>query len=330
MRIHPLHHHRSGFTLIELIAAMSLAILITGLAVGALSSGAFGSQRVVQSADRASGWLIIAKQRAMRDGLPRGVRFLRNGTNFITEAQHVESPDPWLPNPTSDPSGSRIILAYTIDTATNVVNGRHAYFIGDTTTFDSTVFTGDVLSMLEFSPIPYRITTITPGAMVNLNGTPTTAHELTLSDYPDLGPAGSASTTPPTATRVVTAFSFQPQPRPIFGEPLLQLTGSAAIEATTLPSTPTPIATCLNVPASGDFDIMFTPSGQVLNQTAGFQTLWVRQITETYVAPDQFDNAGEQVLVVIYTKTGAVSTVAVNPDVNDPHKFARDGVNSGL
>ncbi|MGL6095447.1 MAG: prepilin-type N-terminal cleavage/methylation domain-containing protein, partial [Fimbriiglobus sp.] len=74
-RSSPAAGRRPGFTLVELLVAISIAILLAALAAGLINSGAFGSQRVISSADRVSGWLLIAKQRAQRDGQPRGVRF---------------------------------------------------------------------------------------------------------------------------------------------------------------------------------------------------------------------------------------------------------------
>ena len=69
---------RSGFTLVELLVVMTLMVILAALAVGVAYSGAIGSQKVVSGGDRASGWLLISKQRAQRDGAPRGVRFYIN------------------------------------------------------------------------------------------------------------------------------------------------------------------------------------------------------------------------------------------------------------
>src|SRR5581483_11961539 len=103
---------RSGLTLVELLVVISLIILLAALTVAVTQSSAFSSQKVVSGGDRASGWLMMSRQRAMRDGLPRGVRFLLNPVQdpalnptgdptyyASTEAQYIEAPEPWVPNP---------------------------------------------------------------------------------------------------------------------------------------------------------------------------------------------------------------------------------------
>jgi prepilin-type N-terminal cleavage/methylation domain-containing protein len=89
---------RRGFTLVEMLVVMGLIVVLAGLTVAVAESGAFGSQKVVTGADRVSGWLLIAKQRALRDGKPRGVRFLLErdvSGNVVVpfrvrEAQYIE------------------------------------------------------------------------------------------------------------------------------------------------------------------------------------------------------------------------------------------------
>ena len=106
---------RPGYTLVELLVVMSLIILLAALALGVSQTGMFGSQKVISAGDRVSGWLLIAKQRAVRDGAPRGVRFFSSPgdpTRF-TEAQYIESPEAWVPNPgqETNPTGARIVFS---------------------------------------------------------------------------------------------------------------------------------------------------------------------------------------------------------------------------
>ena len=109
---------RPGYTLVEILVVMTLIILLAALALGVSQSGMFGSQKVIGAGDRASGWLLIAKQRAMRDGAPRGVRFYNTvggvtGKDYaFTEAAYIEVPEPWVPNQAQEgnPTGARIIF----------------------------------------------------------------------------------------------------------------------------------------------------------------------------------------------------------------------------
>ena len=93
----------------------------------------------------------------------------------------------------------------------------------------------------------------------------------------------------------------------------------------------TPAVTTLGVNAvAGTFDVLFTPSGQVFAPASNSViALWVRDPNKT-TNPFDFANAGEQVLVVVYPKTGMISTSLVHPDLNDAHKNAREGINAGI
>jgi Tfp pilus assembly protein FimT len=79
------HRPHSGYTLIELLVAIGLGILLAAMTVGVANSNMAESYKIVGAADRVSGWLIIAKSKAQREGAPRGVRFILSG-NTITEA----------------------------------------------------------------------------------------------------------------------------------------------------------------------------------------------------------------------------------------------------
>ena len=323
------HPRRAGFTLVELMVAMALAVILAGLAVGVVySTGAIGSQRVVGAADRVSGWLMTAKQRAIRDGNAQGVRFYVNG-NTVTEAQYIEKPPrPIVPNPIGDPQGARIVFRYRdTDSSGTIENGEKEvfYFPGNRpppSIFSGTVNTGDYLMLSEFGT-SYRLEG-TAAATVQLGGTSQTVTQLTLADFPDLG-AGHSTSGGPEATHVTYGFAFQPQPRPLFGEPILQVGEDAAVDYRTTPGTTVGV----NAPF-GYFDVMFASNGQMSgNGSTSIVALWVRDPAKT-ANPFDFANAGEQVLIAIYPKTGSISTTLVNPDSADPHKNAREGINAGL
>jgi hypothetical protein len=129
--------------------------------------------------------------------------------------------------------------------------------------------------------------------------------ELQLEAHPDFG-AGSGGTVsnPPLAVARTTSFAFQGQPRPLVGEPVLQLTGNTVIDVrskTTVspigtPSSPQygesagaawprttlgvrlqPVEALTGTVAPQFFDVLFAPSGQVLYASEGsVLALWVR------------------------------------------------------
>ncbi len=410
---------RPGFTLIEILVVMSLIILLAALALGISQTGMFGSQKVISGGDRASGWLLIAKQRAMRDGQPRGVRFFNTAggvtgnVNAFTEAAYIEVPDAWVPNPAQEgnPGGARLVFVYTwaagVAPAPNTVNAREVYFVGaaaDLAEYDQRVSANDTLVLPEFgasfkiqnpnsggSNIPSNTYGSTPSAATQLSSTNARRVEL-VALPPDLSAAGTVSTAPQRLPTMVSyKFGFQRPAQPLLGEPALQMTAGVSIDfrfpisAATLGaavepplpspggyrtwSAPTPAVagvpnagpfnppTTIGVMAQPDpataggsfFDILFSPSGQVLNNNAGIVCLWVRE-TAKVPHPRQTDTAGRtdcdtvlandlagaQILIVLNTRNGLISTQQILPPPAapatgyDPYSTAKDGINSGL
>lgn len=261
---------RPGFTLVELLVVVALLIVIAALTVAVMNSGFLSSQKVVGGADRVSGWLLISKQRAKRDGAPRGVRFFLTAPAGaivvpnsweVREAQYIEAPDPWACNPDAElnPSGPRLVLYYTQDDQVNAAANRPNYqmvarrvfFVSnnqaDLNEFDQRVGVGDYLILPEFGT-SYRITGVqNPGNSPPLLSeprlttpsllTPLNAREIGLATFPDLGPAASNAPgtmpVPPASlppTLVTYQFGFQSAPRPLLGEPTLLLGGDVVID----------------------------------------------------------------------------------------------------
>ncbi|MFO0863703.1 MAG: GspH/FimT family pseudopilin [Gemmataceae bacterium] len=80
---------RSGFTLIELLTVMSLIAVLGGLGIYFLPS--FNdSARAAKGAGQLQNWLQIARTRAMRDGVPTGIRILSADP---AKFQYVAQPD---------------------------------------------------------------------------------------------------------------------------------------------------------------------------------------------------------------------------------------------
>jgi prepilin-type N-terminal cleavage/methylation domain-containing protein len=175
---------RKGYTLVELLVVIALIILLAAITVAVAQSGAFGSQRVVSATDRVSGWLLISKNRAIRDNAPRGVRFQltpttatrQNAVGHVQEMQYIEQPEIWVPNPTREPTGSMLAFATVtvpvppMGSPTNppglapgAVLEQWVYFIGKDADaindFDRQVNVGDFLVLPEHAS-SYKITHI--------------------------------------------------------------------------------------------------------------------------------------------------------------------------
>lgn len=326
---HP--RRRGGFTLIEMLVAMGIAILLLGIIVAVTQSGFMGSFRTVRAADRVSQWLVTAKNRAARDGVPRGLRFYVNAQGHIGEAQYIEMPPTWAPIQSPSDAGSRIVFTYTIDAMNNIAQPQHCYYINDAanyTAFDALgILRGDTLMISDFGS-GFTLSDPPTAASITWAGSPKAAREIPLypGAYPNLG-AGFADASGK-AMFATPLFGFQTQPKPMFGDPPLIIGQDLAIEAAMCKPMPQP---------NQSLDVIFSPNGQVLAiliegtpaPLNAFAAFWVRDISFV-VPPTEFANAGEQVLVVVYPKTGAISTQQVKPVAGQEYDFAKDGINTGL
>src|SRR4051794_15354659 len=87
---------RPGFTLVELLVVLGVILVLMTLVV-AFVPRTMEQQRVTRAASQLQGWLSLAKQWALRDRAPRGIRFTFDATNRITTLNYVEQPDDWWP-----------------------------------------------------------------------------------------------------------------------------------------------------------------------------------------------------------------------------------------
>jgi hypothetical protein len=348
---------RGGFTLVELMVGMGLIILLSALAVGVAYSGILDNHRMVAGTDRINGWLLQARG---KDGLK------------CTEAQFIEVPDPYSPNPTGRHDGFRLVFLYHQPAGAgpppfvreiHVVSDNAAAF--PLTTILSEVSVGDVLSVPEFATL-HRVTGLALVNTLRRFDSATSAYVpvpsvrlAVASDalLPDLGglrndpnAPGPAYTPPdrevgPNVSTVT--FGFLRQPRPILGEPTLQLSAGTVIDISGDFARPTTLHDSVYLPGpainpGGAVDVLFSPNGEVLNASQGKIVLWVRNPDfphprTTGDTRPQYEAAGEMSLVVVYTKTGAVTVqpvklpapVAFGPG-ESPHDNAKDGINSGI
>lgn len=87
-----MHAKRRGFTLVELLVVIGLIVLLATLIL-AVNFKTSDQRRVNRAAEQVQGWLLIAKQRAIRDRAVRGVQVQAGGTGLV----YVEQPEPWTP-----------------------------------------------------------------------------------------------------------------------------------------------------------------------------------------------------------------------------------------
>ena len=375
---------RRGFTLVELLIVIGVSLALAALAAGVGYSGMIGSQRTVSSADRVSGWLILAKQRALRDGRPSGVRFIGTrvgSTNLIavTEAQYIEQPEPYvLGNGSSTTSGTfpppRLLVVRPVASPPDPLQIQ-LYFASQNPSeideFIQRVHQGDRIRLTGLLDASYTIVDDDPVEVVNpvtgdpgFNAPSAPGYrflQILISNDSKLDLArrlGAAYSPSPTQSAIVFSgtrgtsagtgggFSVGSPPQPILGEPLLQITDPMMIDwrdpLAKTPDTPTTSGvTVTSVAGSGStsFDILFNPSGSLVGTNGGVVCLWLRhkdrlrdETGDAAANPrtaNNFDKAGQQLLVVISSRTGLISTQPVN-DVGSPYLFATDGKNNGV
>jgi competence protein ComGC len=336
---------RSGFTLVELLVAVALAIVILGLVIYIVNSATFDSYRVVGAGDRLSQWLIQAKYRAMRDEAPRGLRlYINNGV--VTECALIEQPQAWAP---PDPNVRLHVVYLSSDGTTRPTgNSNRRVFVSFPNSllrddFTTAVAAGDLLQIPElgYSARLLQIIPIAPGpAAPGVPAPPSIMPrdllaELILDDSGvnwgpgvELGAAYSNTAGEQNqSTLIVSGFVFYRREQEVLGEPTLLLPSGMVVDMA---------ASATGLPTTGVYDILFAPSGQVYVSGAqsGFIGLLLRDANKlpgqpTVALPAQYDVAGEMVIVAIYTKTGMVATFPVANEP-DPFRYAKEAVNAGL
>ncbi|NBO91612.1 MAG: type II secretion system protein GspH [Planctomycetia bacterium] len=289
---------RIGFTLIELLVVISiLGVLATLTAVYVIP--AFQDNKNVQrGVDRIVTTLLIAKQRALRDGRPVGVRFdFDSDFDALPRSsrtmRYVEQPD---------------LLAGWKATA-NVVN-PYLFSLDDIDLMGAFPATGnrDDLAVQQ-------------GDWLRVGGF---NYEI----------AADPVTTTPRQVQVMTPrvdnrsangrFQVIRQTRPIGGEDVVELPQNVVINFKIIEdsaSTNRPPNSIGTVPQP---EIVFSPSGGVFNRgTAAAIVLWVQDKTKPTT------EANTSRLIVISPRTGLVGSHLLSPSAN-PLEYALDGKSSGL
>jgi len=297
-------NRQEAFTLIELLVVIGILTLLAALTAVYFANFAPGDSGQ-RSADQMSGWLLIARQQARRDGVPTGVRFVMSGTT-ATGIQYIQQPD---------------------DVAQGVYVGQasaHVALINSSTDLRTLgIQAGDYLEIYGGGVL--RRTAGPPTLVANS----TTQYQLPLDTTGVSLPA--SPTTAPTGT--LTNYRVILQPRVIDGEATLSFPQGTGIDfsATSwnnnqpLSNPPTRFDPNLNQTV---YEILFAPSGAVIgaNTTTGLIVLWARSMKQSN-ASDRF--IGKPLLITVQTRTGFIAQHMVSPNT-DPYEFARDGKSSGM
>ncbi len=303
---------RAGFTLIEMLVVVALMLMLLGLAA-AVVPGILDADRTNEGSARLMGWLQIARQRAIRDQAPRGLRLLVDPTttNQVREVQYVEVPPMDLPNPDQLPAGAYLQVEVNLSPMPAATYGQPTLKVSN---LPSNLQGGESVYVPELG-LTFPLSNANPPYNPMPSGMPP-LYTLTL-----LNPNASATKFPlGAAGRYKTVrFGYVRQPQPLLGEPTLQLPTNIVVQTDASQGLP-----AINATANA-YDVLFDPSGKVMNSSQGLLMLWVRDATKGSGATD-VQNAGNQQIVALRTRTGATGVSPINTDppaMPDYYKLAK-------
>jgi prepilin-type N-terminal cleavage/methylation domain-containing protein len=333
---------RPGVTLIELLVVIGIITTLATMIV-ALAPRFGERQRASRGASQLQGWLNLAKQRALRDRRPVGIRMpwlpadatLPAGVGYSRQLQYIEVPDESI--------GGTVTVPYPV--AANVTPNYSVIQLATTATItpgaqNALLMPGDVMLIPGPGYAPRQVVSVQPGSTAG-------TYQVQLDQ-------------PLTATPSTTnAYRVSRKARPIVGEPVLQLPKDIAIDISrdvtnTIPSWYRMFPGTANSNGTQPFDILFSPAGQVIGAEGSLGSricLWVRDVSfndpdppagmpAIYPSGSQATDPrklppGYNTLITIYTRTGNITAHEVNPayltpGANwNPFQFTQDGLSSG-
>lgn len=346
---------RPGFTLVELLVAMAVIVALAAIALIVVPD-VLTQDRTTDGAGTVRQTLMIAKARALRDRGPRGVRFLvaddnppnvpdpsnlaKTNGRWVTELQFIEKPDPIrasLPDErievefqlTEDGKDPPPVGALKSPPAVYFMNMSAPVKEYMTQEFGASPSRPVVFECVLPGGEPVRLTATaaTPASGIRASTTnpPSENFQLTLdpaeSDLNVLMAAVGAG-----RTTAIRQFTIDRSAQPLLGEQTVPLPKNVCVDLVS--SQPAWAST------ARDFDILFAPTGEVLptsgSGNAAQVNLWVRDFTKLGGAGAgvPFDRGGEQQVVALKAKSGAVGVFPIHQDQNDPFKFAKEGASS--
>lgn len=342
---------RPGFTLVELLVAMAVIVALAAIALIVVPD-VLTQDRTTDGAGTVRQTLMIAKARALRDQGARGVRFLVSGTNppdssnlaktnglWVTELQFIEKPDPIRASLPGERIEVEFQLAKQPDDAPLPAGALKSppavYFMNMSAPVKE--YMTQELGASPSRPVvfecvlpggePVRLTATAAapasGTRASTTNPPSENFQLTLdpaeSDLNVLMAAVGGGT-----TTGIRQFRIERQAQPLLGEQTVPLPRNVCVDLVS--SQPAWAST------TRDFDILFAPTGDVLPTSgsggAAQINLWVRDFTKLGGTGVSFDQGGEQQVVALKAKSGAVGVFPIHQDQNDPFKFAKEGANS--
>lgn len=294
---------RKAFTLIEMLVVLLIIAVLAGLLAFAMP-GFLDRSRAANGASALQGWLNYQRQRAQYEQAPRGLRFYVENLEpsditsplVVRSAQAIEQPDDWrgvelLPESLANPEIVRIKIMGITD-----FGFRDAVKLGDYFELNGT---GQVHRIVGMSS---TMNPLNPAALDRLH-----------LEAPGL---------PNAITSPCRDYRIMRQPV-VAGDEPMNLPDRVYIDMGVYATHATAFAAKNALPpqvvvdSSGDkyFDVVFSPSGRVLDQRGAMTILWVRMIE-----PNTTEFENNPTLIVVYGNSGAAA--AYNPVVGS-NPFAK-------
>jgi type II secretory pathway pseudopilin PulG len=325
----------------ELIVVMALILFLAGLTL-LFWPDMSDQQRAPRGAMTVQQTLLNARNRALRDQAPRGVRLNRmkdpntnQYTDLVQTLQYLEQPDDFVVQPgvRKDPFDATRFLPvrrlYTPGAPPNL--SQLTLEDPDAGAPSVTNFSGGAGADQSLWPVqPGDYLEVNGGRVYQITAVSADGNTLTLaSPLPVAVPQAASGQ----VGQSISNYRIIRAPRPSSEDPVA-LPADIVVDLSTNATygNPLPIRTVVvdpttTPPTTRTFvDILFAPSGAVVGQgTAGDALfLWVRDSQQ----PDA--TKGDPTLVAVQVRTGAILAYQVDTVSGNPYTFARSGRASGL
>jgi len=330
-------YRRNAFTLVEMLVVIAIILAIAALAA-AFAPRVNDSQNLMRAVDNLQQWLLTAKMRAKRDGLATGIRFVQAAGDAgltYSQVQYIQQPDPltggWMSS--TGLVGGQLTFAGQATPGVETVTFQGVDFTlgGLTLPNQWLVQPGDYLEIRDGGVyIIGQVAPLSPTNMLVL-GLPNTTNPY--ANPPTPGPYDLALSIP--ATSATTNYRILRQPRILIGEEPMALPNNYAVNMNFIPQTIIPANTTIPwsnvvVGASGNYEILFSPTGAVVGSNAGSGMIFLT-VYDMTMNPFDMNNIG---IVAVQCRTGFMGAYGAAAGAGlagyNPFYLAQIGRESGM
>lgn len=332
-------HRRDAFTLVEMLVVIAIILALAALAA-AFAPRVNEDRKRTRAVDNLEQWLLTAKMRAKRDGLATGLRFVLApgdiaGVSY-SQFQYIQQPPPLgggvCVAPPGPPPPLPGVYQYPAGTGNYYTGGLITSASAGIINFAS----GSVDFTLGGTPFPNQWL-VQAGDYLEINGGG--VYQIGLPVSPPLNPAYTlqlAYATVPLSydqmlslTTPTTNFRILRQPRILIGEEPLVMPTNYAANFSPIPGSGSLVPGTNVLPGpSGNYEILFSPTGAVIGTNAGTPILWISvwDTTADVTLPDFASHVG---IVGIQSRSGFIGAYDVSLSGN-PFAFVQLGRESGM